>query len=606
LGGSFSVANWLEGLDELHGRHLPTDLAAAQAQTAGTGEFSGLAPPLAIVAELRAMLAAGGFADGGAAVLGQVFAARRLNLDRESDARFEDSAVAWTNQVRECASAAGRFPGLADADGWNLTLELFAENRRSEDKPDGALELQGWLELLFEDAPHLVVAGCNDGSMPGAVSGDPFLPEQIRGRLGLKTNGERFARDAYVLQAIAACRAERGRIELLVGKFSAEGDPLRPSRLLLRCADSELPKRVEFLFRPADKTRPSLAWRRAWQLKPAQAEIFLSSRPSRPEWVERELFETDPAERAAPKFAERLPATAFRDYLHCPFRFYLKYALGIRPFDPQKLELDSLDFGTLCHDALEAMGRERALRDCTDPAVLRDFLISRLDGAARERYGARPPVPLIIQIESARQRLAHAAEVQAAQRAQGWVIEQTEKNYRLEIGGLAVTAKIDRIDRHEKTGHRRLLDYKTSDRSSGPQKAHARAAGAESEAPEFSRFVVDGKQMAWKDLQLPIYCEALGAETSGAAAGPSVSAGYFNLPKAVGQTGLELWDDYTSEIHAAAMRCAEGVAAAVKAGVFWPPSKDDANDDFNGLSGLFHHGAAASVDPLLFGKERQP
>ena len=474
---------------------------------------------------------------------------------------------------RPCASATRRpvcFRGPGEQDKWAAALELFADGVRAEEKPDGALELQGWLELLFEDAPHLVVAGCNDGSLPGAVTGDPFLPEQMRELLHLKGNGVRLARDAYILQAVAACRRQEGRIELLVGKVSGEGDPLRPSRLLFRCPDTELAGRVEYLFRPLAKARPSPSWTRAWRLDPAVVEGSFES----------------------------LPATAFREYLACPFRFYLRRALKIAAFDPDKSELDGFDFGNLCHGALEAMGLDRGLRNCTDAGKLRTFLIDRLDASARERYGARLPVPLVIQLESARQRLARAAEVQAGLRAEGWVIEQTEREYDVGIGGLVVTAKIDRIDRHEKNGKRRLIDYKTSDVSVGPLKAHARTAKPGDETPGFARFSLEGREMAWTDLQLPIYWEALRAQRAMPEA-PATEAGYFNLPKAVGETGLSLWNEYTPEIHTAAMRCAEGVAAAVEAGVFWPPTKDAKHDESNGFGGFFHHGAEESVEPAF-------
>ncbi len=139
----------------------------------------------------------------------------------------------------------------------------------TEEKPDGAVELQGWLELLFEDAPHLVVAGFNDGRVPEAIAGDPFLPEALRTKLGLKTNGARLARDAYVLTALDACRRAGGRLDLLVGKASAIGDPLRPSRLLLQCSDAELPGAGGMSCSSdlaAGRAGPS--WRRAWQLRP--------------------------------------------------------------------------------------------------------------------------------------------------------------------------------------------------------------------------------------------------------------------------------------------------------------------------------------------------
>jgi ATP-dependent helicase/nuclease subunit B len=576
LGESFTVESWLAGLDEIHARHLPGDLATARIHAAASKGYPGLAAALDLVEEARAALAGGGFSAGGSRVLSQVFAARHLDLDRNTDARFEDSASAWMDTVRECAAAGERLPGFGGADLWRLALEMYAEGERTEDKPDGALELQGWLELLFEDAPHLVIAGCNDGSLPGEVTGDPFLPEGMRAMLGLGGNGQRFARDAYVLQALAACRSRTGRIEILVGKVSEDGDPLRPSRLLFRCADPELPRRVEFLFRPVGKARPSPPWGRAWVLSPGIVEG-------------RRL--------------ERLPATAIREYLACPFRFYLKRALGIEAFDPQKAELSSLDFGTLCHDALEAMGAEGGLRNCRDTERLRSFLTERLDGIARERYGSGLPMPLMIQLESARQRLARAAEVQAGLRAEGWVIEQTEKKYEVQIGGLAVTAKIDRIDRHERTGNLRVIDYKTGDKSEDPLRAHARSAKGPVDAPDFARFAAEDRAMVWTDLQLPIYREALKTER-GLPESPFLETAYFNLPKAVGDTGLRIWSDYTPDIHAAAMRCAEGVAAAVAKGEFWPPAEDSKYDDSNGFAGFFHRGVAESVDSGFAGRVR--
>jgi ATP-dependent helicase/nuclease subunit B len=564
LGGDFSVEAWLTGLDELHAAHFPADLAAARARAAAVPDFAGLGPALDLVEELRGTLAAGGPAKGGSEALVRIFGSRRLDLGSPSDSAFEDSAAAWMNAVRDASSARGRFPGTTDSEAWTLALDAFAEARRTGDKPDGALELQGWLELLFEDAPHLVVAGCNEGLLPGAVTGDPFLPELLRTRLGLKGNAGRFARDAYVLQAIAACRSRTGRLELLVGKVSGDRDPLRPSRLLFRCADPELPGRVRYLFRPAEKARPSPPWGRAWVLRPQDVE---------------------------PRRLERLPATAFRDYLQCPFRFYLKHLLGLRPFDPEKTELDTMDFGILCHEALGAMGGEPALRHSTNAAELRDFLVSRLDSSARDRFGARLPVPLVVQLESARQRLSGAAAVQALERGRGWIIEETEKEFTVGIGGLTVTAKIDRIDRNERTGERRVLDYKTSDRAESPRDAHAQAARTAREAPDFSRFRAGEREMAWVDLQLPIYRQALG----GSGGGP-VAVGYFNLPKAVGETSLALWDDYTPDLHASAMRCAEGVVAGVRARKFWPPAESVEHDDSNGFAGLFHQGVLESVD----------
>lgn len=554
LGENFSAARFLAELDELQSRHLPPDLAEARRHAPASRA-------LAVVAELRAALEAAPFPAGAPAALAEIFSRRKFDLARPEDARFAEAAAAWNDVLRECAGAAERFAsaGLGPAEWGELALRLYGETLRYDDKPAGALELQGWLELLWEDAPHLVVAGFNDGFVPEAVAGDPFLPEALRERLGLKTNAARFARDAYLLEALAHSRAAGGRLDLLFGKTSAEGDPLRPSRLLLRCADAELPERIGRLFRPVEAARAAPPWRRAWRLAPPRAEAPV-----------------------------RVAVTGLRAWLACPFRFYLRQGLRLEPVDPAKNELDALDFGTLCHAALEAMGREPALRDCTDEAVLREFLLAALERAARQRFGRELTLPLVVQVESARQRLARAAAVQAQSRAEGWVIERVEEPFLLKAGGLEISGKIDRIDRHEGTGARRVLDYKTSDRPADPRAAHVRPARRDERPPEFARLESGGRELVWSDLQLPLYLRAL-AEADG-----PVTGGYFNLPKAVGETGIRAWADYTPELAAAAWRCAEGVAAAIRAGVFWPPNETVGaeRDDF---APLFHHGVAESV-----------
>ncbi|MGH8017369.1 MAG: PD-(D/E)XK nuclease family protein [Opitutaceae bacterium] len=563
--GGFSAARLLQGLDELHARHLPATLEAARdhARTLEPQSFPELTHALALLEELASLMHGGSFVEIARAAPARVFGERHFKLEREDDARIVESARAW-GQVCDAVSAASiHFPRTAASDLWEIALQAFGETVRFDDKPSEATAWQGWLELPWDDSPHLVVAGLEDGRVPAAIVGDAFLPESLRERLGLKTNAARLARDAYLLQAIAASRAQGGRCDLLLGKTSAAGDPLRPSRLLLACAGEELPRRVGFLFREVEAARASLPWHRAWMLAPDQ--------PPRP--------------------ITRMSVTGFRKYLECPFRFYLGQGLRMQKVDPHKAELDARDFGNLAHAAVEAMGREQSLRGCEDAAVLREFLLEKLDAHARALYGGHPPVPLIVQIESARQRLSRAAEVQAALHREGWEIEVVERPLEFNAGPILVRARIDRIDRHRETGARRVLDYKTSDKPADPRQKHARPrkpADDDAALPDFAFFEIGSVSHVWLDLQLPLYLHAL----AGAFDEP-LTCGYFNLPKAAGETAVALWEGYTREWHEAAWRCAEGIAEAVADEQFRPPREIKAGrDDF---ASLFHHGAAASV-----------
>jgi ATP-dependent helicase/nuclease subunit B len=430
--------------------------------------------------------------------------------------------------------------------------------RGESEKPEGAVELLGWLELLWEDAPHLVVGGMNDGCVPEAVVGDAFLPETLREKLGLKGNAERLARDAYLLEALA-CSRGAGRLELLLGKTSAVGEPKMPSRLLFRCEDADLPGRAEFLFRQLDASRPHLPWTRAWRLEP----------------------------REAPPQAT-VAVTALRDWLKCPFRFYLQHVLRMAPVEVAKTELDGLDFGTLCHEVLETMGRDGRWLDCTDAGALEDFLSEELERRVRASLGTNLALPLVIQRDAARRRLGTAARAQARERAAGWRIDEVEKRIEIRIGGLWVRGQVDRVDRHVETGAVRVLDYKTADIPKTPPATHLRSLRRDDPVPNWARCEVGGRARAWSDLQLPFYRMGL------AEAFPGVSFGYFNLPKALGDTGLEMWEAYSTPLHESAVRCAEGVCEAIRRGEFWPPAEGipPAEDRF---ASLFHHGAAASV-----------
>ncbi len=557
-GESFSTMDFLRKLDRLQSNHLPPDLIEANRHWRGGDE-------LKTFYDLRERLRQGSFPANAAAALAKIFGARQFDLAKEPDADLAEAAEAWAGVMAEIAKALEGFADLSPTDGWELALRLYGESTRFAEKPAHAVELQGWLELIWEDAPHLLVAGLNDGMVPDAIVGDPFLPEGLRELLGLKTNAMRFACDAYYLQALAASRATDGRLDLLLGKTSTAGDPLKPSRLLLRCADAELPKRIEFLFRDVSAAGDNLPWSRAWKLQVPQAEL-----------------------------PTRVAVTALRAWLDCPFRFYLSRVMGMEAVDPAKSELDAMDFGTLCHAALEAMGHESALRDCTDEKVLSEFLLGTLDREARQRFGHKLSLPLVVQMESARQRLAHAAKVQAQIRSEGWVIEKVEEKIEVPVNGLTISGKIDRIDRHEETGAVRVLDYKTSDTPVNPVKTHLRNAVNDAQAEwavvELARL---SKPQVWIDLQLPLYERAVAALYPGAA----ITCGYFNLPKAVTETNAELWEDYDPELASAAWACVEGVTSAIMKNEFWPPREMKGRElEWDDFAPLFHNGAEESVD----------
>ncbi|MFO7820848.1 MAG: PD-(D/E)XK nuclease family protein [Lentisphaeria bacterium] len=484
-------------------------------------------------------------------ILRELFENSTLSVNSSEDRIFQQAAEHVRQAVLDIDTDTVRKLQLPDDAVMDIMTTRLRNLRYYEDRADAAIDLQGWLELAWEDAPNLILTGMNEGRVPATVTADPFLPDSARAILGLSDNRRRFARDAFLLQTMINTRREDGNLYFVIGKQSPQGDPLKPSRLLFRCPDTELPTRAARLFTEAPAhTSPTVNRDHSWKLSIPEAAL-----------------------------PERLRVTQFKDYLTCPFRFYLTHILEMEEVDDSKVELDALDFGNLCHKALEVLGDEQ-LRGVTDSAVLENSLLNKLDELTRQRFGETWPAPVYFQIEALRQRLRAAAGVQARLHREGWTVMKTEINMgedssQFEIDGMRISGRIDRIDRHD-NGMIRILDYKTSESTTTPAKM---LWGTSREhTPDYARINDNGKERAWTDLQLPLYT-LYWLENH---PGNEIEAGYFYLPKAVSDTTVETWAPET-DILDSARRCAAGVVQDIQNGKFWPPAANLKYDDYERL-----------------------
>ena len=233
---------------------------------------------------------------------------------------------------------------------WHLSRQHYYP-----EPEEAIIDLEGWLELSWNDAPFLIVTGMNDGSVPDSRPDDIFLPDTLRRQLNLRHDDSRLATDAYLMTTLIESRREQGRVCFITGKTGGSGDVLKPSRLLFQCDDSRLPGRAQRLFGTPPEAPDSY---------PSSISFLLEAVP--PPDVPVYKLEM-----------KRIPVTAFREYLDCPFRFYLKRMLDMEALDDQKTELDALDFGSLVHDVLYEMACDEEMRQCEDIARLQDFLFDR-------------------------------------------------------------------------------------------------------------------------------------------------------------------------------------------------------------------------------------
>ncbi|PTY04936.1 hypothetical protein DB347_19785 [Opitutaceae bacterium EW11] len=556
-------------LDTVLNAHLPGDLAALRT-FAEKEKFHGLAALTGWLQALGRRLKSGAVSRSLAEALEEIVAAREFDLAIDEDSDRAEEAGLLLEIFSQFSEVERRFPNLSAPAAALILRRAIESAHRFPKELEKGWDLLGWLELAYEDAPHLVLVGFNEGAVPETIQGDIFLPNSLREFLGMRTNQDRFLRDQLLLEAHLRSRAAAGRVDVLIPRMSDAGDPRQPSRLLFRCSDEELVPRAKQLFAELPPPPRSPARHTAWKLKPV---------PGTPR--------------------HHLSPSSIRTYLACPFRYYLKHQLGMKAVEVGKQELSPDMYGTLCHAALEALGRDPSMREVVDPEKLSAYLTNAYIVLAREQLGVVDSFALQVQLESGLARLQAAARVEAEEREQGWRIVDCERKWALKLPGVEIEGRIDRIDRNDRTGAYRLIDYKTQDAGKPPEQAHW-TRYREEDAHVLLEAVFDrgGVPTRWTDLQLPLYLLALRHEF-----GAFASAGYFVLPKTTQGTRLRLWTELTPEHLAHAEACAVAVGRAIAEGRFWPPAKLKYEDD---ADYLFPDGIESNVDAEAMLALRKP
>ena len=401
------------------------------------------------------------------------------------------------------------------------------------DPPDReAIELLGWLELPFDDTPVLVLTGINEGFVPKSLNADPFLPDALRRHLGLVDNRMRFGRDAFFVSAMLQSRAS---VTLISGRRSSTSDPLAPSRLTL-CGDAPAVARRVLDFY-GDKTGGLTTV--AGRIRPG---------------VESDAFPIPfPQPLRAPM--DSLGVTAFKDYLSCPYRFYLKHVLKLRTLRDDAVELDGRLFGNLAHDVLRDFGRS-SVASSTDWREVLSFLNERLDCYAEKSFSDCAYPSVRVQVEQLRGRLSKFARWQAGWAMSGKRILFVEHGFEgedlmLDVDGapFRIYGRIDRLDRDETTGTLYVFDYKVPNALRKPESDH----------------VVKGQ---WRNLQLPLYRLMVSAVYPSQA----IELGYICLSadSAGVRESLAGWSQQELD---SAEQVIKDVIRNLRDEVFWPPTQ---------------------------------
>jgi RecB family exonuclease len=554
--------DWLSELDEYYAEHLPHNL---------DGRWPGAGPARAVLAQVHGAVddlvrplrgKAKPLADWAQPILDiliGVFDQGEFDRTKEPDRTVVSASHQICEALQDLADVPSNLmPSLTGSQAIRIVLNQLGMATVPPPPDHQAIELLGWLELPLDDSPAMIITGVDELIIPSSINSDLFLPNQLRRALQIEDNDRRCARDAYALSLLAASRTD---LHLLAGRRNADGDPLTPSRLLFACADGELPARVKRFFKE--------------QSAAASGAISLGIvRPGR----EHSGFDI-PRPVPLGRRITSMRVTEFRDYLDCPYRYYLRHALNLQRVTDAADELDGGGFGSLAHWVLDQFGRNE-IKESTDTQQIGAFLNAALDQRVKELF----PTPLpavLVQVEQLRLRLAALARWQADWARDGWRIEHVETDVTNGSASMVVDGepmylrgRIDRIDVNRSTGRRIVFDYKSSDSAKSPEQTHR-------------------SKDAWTDLQLPLYrhlVTALGID------GP-VQLGYILLPKDISKVGPRM-AEWSDDDLAAADRTAADVIRGVRAERFWPPADPPPafSEDFSAICQDGRFGAVLAAE----------
>ncbi|NJC33425.1 ATP-dependent helicase/nuclease subunit B [Sphingomonas jejuensis] len=288
------------------------------------------------------------------------------------------------------------------------------------------IAILGLIEARLQQADLVILGGLNEGTWPALAPADPWLAPRVRAELGLAGLERRIGLSAHSFaEALGA-----PQVIVTRARRDASG-PAVASRFWLR---------LEAM---------------SSGLKAAEDHLRLARVIDDPGMA-------SPAGRPAPcPLAEerprRISVTQVDRLKADPFAFYAQQMLRLRALDPLDAEPSAAWRGTAVHAVLEAWAKQ----DGFDPAALRPRALAMLSGEE-----AHPLMRALWQ-----PRLMEAIEWIAAQlqkdRERGRVPIVSEATGRVELGGIMLDGRADRIDR-DAGGGIVVVDYKTG-KAPGPK-----------------------------------------------------------------------------------------------------------------------------------------
>jgi ATP-dependent helicase/nuclease subunit B len=282
------------------------------------------------------------------------------------------------------------------------------------------LAIYGLIEARLQTADLMVLGGLNEGVWPGRPAPDPWLAPRIRAELGLPGLERRVGTAAHdFAQALGAPRA-------IVTRARRDAkSPALASRLWLRLQALSGER--------FDRAIALEGWTRALDMPAAHLP---SDRPA-----------PSPPALLRPK---AISVTEVDRLKADPYAFYARRVLGLMPLDPVDADPSAAWRGTAVHDILEQWWKlDACVLDALRPRAVAMLADERTHPMMRALWQPR----LLEAID-------WIASTVGAQAKEGRRIASAEGKGAIEIAGVKLSGRYDRVDRLA-DGRIAVIDYKT-------------------------------------------------------------------------------------------------------------------------------------------------
>ncbi len=319
---------------------------------------------------------------------------------------------------------------------FSMILSRLQQARYPAVNRSGGIHVIGLLETRSLRFEAVIMPDVNEGYLPRRSEKDLFLNTSVRRSLALPSPEDREALFGIYFRQVLA-----GAHRSYLSYVRSPDRPLR-SRYL-----------EEFLLShphsggPADFTPDSV---RVRVVGGAKAQPVLRSEP-----VPKDAFTL--GKLAGMTFSP----SSIRQYLECPYRFFLEKVCGLRETPWPSDELPGWLKGEVFHAAVKSL-----YESCPHEELFRDsathfrFLSDQVNRVARNWDPYRLIPVQVFALRTWIEKLKAFSENEVSLFRDGWRIVGLEQEVSAELGsGYRIKGKIDRLDQRD--GWTRIVDYKT-------------------------------------------------------------------------------------------------------------------------------------------------